>query len=65
MKFFMFVLIFVCVGLLLIVSNNNLALCQPDDLSKFSELCFVWADLVFENAQTISGEVVKLSWFPE
>ena len=65
MKIFIFILMFFIIGALLIISNNNLAMCKPENVEKFSELYVEWIDQIYLNAQGLTGEVVKLNWLPK
>ncbi|MCK4552737.1 hypothetical protein KAT80_00860 [Candidatus Pacearchaeota archaeon] len=65
MKIFIFILMFFIIGALLIISNNNLAMCQQSNVAKFSELYVEWFDGLYANSQILIKEIVKLNWFPE
>ena len=51
-------------GGLIIISNDNLAMNQSENFSNFSESYVGWIEQIYFNIQSITGDVVKLSWFP-
>ena len=65
MKFWIFVFMFVCISALLIISNNDLAMRDLGNVSKFLEIYFVWVGHVFSNFVSITGHVVDLDWLPK
>jgi len=50
---------------LLIISNNNLKMSEQKSINSFSKLYSGWINNIYENAQTLTGEIIKLSWAPE
>jgi len=64
MKSFIFILMFFIVGVLLIISNNNLSMYQQLNVVKFSELYVEWFDSLYANSQILVKEIIKLNWFP-
>ena len=50
---------------LLIISNNNLALSEKENLDQFLEFYRGWVNQIYFNSQTITGEAVKLDWAPD
>ena len=64
MKVLWVFVLFLCLGSLLIISNHNLALYKIENLSEFGKIFLVWADQVYSNLQTITGNVVELNWTP-
>lgn len=65
MKFLMFVVIFFIVSALLIVSNNNLRMNEQQNIEKFSELYSGWINHIFFNFKVLTGNAIKLDWFPQ
>jgi len=65
MKILTFILIFLVVGALFIIGENNLALKHPDNRDKFAELYMSWISKTFDNSRNLVGYVVKLDWLPE
>jgi len=65
MRFFLIVFILIIFSALVIISNNNLALYKQENISEFDGLYRCWVDQVFTNTKTITGEVVRMNWFPE
>ena len=49
---------------LLIISNNNLALFEDENVGKFSDLYVGWLDGIYKNAQVLTGNVVGMEWVP-
>ena len=65
MKLVILLLMFLVIGALLIISNNNLALYKDENIHEFKVLYIDWLDNVYKNAQTITGNLVKMRWLPE
>ncbi|GEM_PF-1280991 len=64
MKSFIFILMFFIFSVLLIISNNNLSMCQQANVVKFSELYVEWFDNLYLNFQILFKETVRLNWLP-
>ena len=64
MRFFIFLMMFVVLFSLLIISNNNLAMYKSENLGKFGDLFLVWLNKVYVNVQAITGSVVSQDWVP-
>ncbi len=64
MKILMFVLMFVIICALLIISNNDLEMYKHENIENFSKLYIQWGDQVYLNAQILTGEIIKLDWLP-
>ena len=65
MKIFIFIFMFFILSALLIISNNNLALHEKENLNQFSEIYTDWLNQVYINTQTITGNIVKMDWLPK
>lgn len=63
MKTVLFILIFLIVGSLLIIENNNLAMYKPENQKVFSEKVGVWFNQLYGNFQSMTGLAVKMNWF--
>jgi hypothetical protein len=64
MKFIILLFCFFIISALILISNNNLALIEDDNLKSFASLYVVWVDQVYENLQTITGHATKMNWVP-
>jgi hypothetical protein len=64
MRSLWFVFILFCIGALLIISNNNLALYNLSNMEKFLNLFSFWLEQIYSNILTITGRVVELNWIP-
>jgi len=64
MKIILFVLMFLVIGALLILSNNNLPLYKDENISQFKILYIQWLDDVYQNTQSITGNVIGMKWLP-
>jgi len=64
MRILLFLLIFILVGMLFIISNNNLAMIKQENISTFNRIYFSYLSDIFQNIMGISGNVVKLEWLP-
>lgn len=60
----MIILMFFVLGALLIVSNNNFALSEPENLAEFGDLYIDWLDKTFFNVKSITGYATGLKWVP-
>ncbi len=58
--FFMFFLL----SALLIISNENLDLSHEEDLAIFQGKYTEWLEVVFDNFQSITGDVTRMNWAP-
>jgi len=64
MRALLIILMFFVISALLIISNNNLYMIEDKGSSKFLELYGAWLDDVYSNTQTLTGQIVKMEWFP-
>ncbi len=64
MKIILFILMFLIIGALLILSNNNLPLYKDENIAKFKVLYVDWLDSVYKNTWTITGNAVNMKWMP-
>ena len=53
------------IGGLLIISNGELALSEPENIEIFMNEYAVWVSGLFENGITVLGYVVNTEWLPE
>ncbi len=58
-------IVFLVLSALIIISNNDLALYDDENLDKFGELYLGWIDKIYVNMQGITGEVVQREWLPK
>ncbi|MFH1308271.1 MAG: hypothetical protein ABIH72_05450 [archaeon] len=65
MKIIMFIVMFLIIGGLFIISENRLALRNPENFTKFGGLYFDWMGGVFNNGIEATGYVVKMDWLPD
>lgn len=65
MKAAIFLIKFLLIGALFIVSNENLALKDPGNFERFSSLYASWLGSVFDNGKQITGYVVQAHWVPD
>ncbi|MBS3085199.1 hypothetical protein J4225_00765 [Candidatus Pacearchaeota archaeon] len=65
MKTVLAIFIFFIFAALLIISNNNLAINNQENMRIFYELYGNWLNQIFFNTQKITGEIVKYPWLPE
>jgi hypothetical protein len=65
MKIFMISLMFFVIGALFIISNDNLRMNEQENIEKFSESYIEWINQIYLNIQALTGNVIKLDWFPE
>jgi len=65
MKIIMFLLLFLFVGGLFIISNQNLKLNSQKNLDLFFTEYRVWLNDLVDNTKTVSGFLIKMEWLPE
>ncbi len=65
MRTIILILIFLILGALFIVSNNNLALIKQQDRAEFDSSYTGWLQKLFSNSQNLVGSVVNMGWFPD
>ncbi len=61
----MFLLLFLFVGGLFIISNQNLKLNSQKNLDLFFTEYRVWLNDLVDNTKTVSGFLIKMEWLPE
>lgn len=49
----------------MIINNNDLKLSRQGDFQKFSGFYADWAGNFYFNVKSITGNIIKLDWFPE
>ena len=64
MKLIIIVLMLLVLGALLIISNNDLAFSDSENVGKFGDLFVEWADQLVFNLNSLTGNAVKLDWIP-
>ncbi|MBU3907311.1 MAG: hypothetical protein KKA64_03615 [Nanoarchaeota archaeon] len=65
MKTFLIIMMFFVIGALFVISNNNLAMSKQENIVKFTELYLGWVDNFSVNLKQVTGNVVRLEWFPD
>jgi hypothetical protein len=65
MKIVMLVVIFLCIGALFLISENNLVLKQHENITKFYSLYANWLNNIADNSIKLSGYIVKMDWLPK
>ena len=56
---------FLMIGALFIVSENNLALKDSGNIEKLGNLYFSWIGNLFQNSGQVMGYAVKMNWLPD
>jgi len=56
---------FIFIGALFIVSNQNLHLKNPEELSQFIDLFVAWLSTILSHASKITGYVANSEWLPQ
>ena len=65
MKLLIILLIFLILGALFIIGNENLALKDRENFDKFTDLYYDWLSTLFENGKTITGYIIDSEWLPD
>ena len=65
MRVIILFIIFLVIGALIIISNNNLALYKNENTVKFKDLYLEWINQILLNIQKVTGEVIRLDWSPK
>ena len=64
MKVIIVVMKFLFIGALYIISNQNIHILDPGQLSYFFASYSVWLVSLFTSAQGMTGYLSKVEWFP-
>jgi len=64
MKIYLIILLFLFIGALVIVSNDNLHLKSADEAKKFASLYYSWLLDTGSNMIKTTGYIVKFEWLP-
>ncbi|MBI2630553.1 hypothetical protein HYW76_05630 [Candidatus Pacearchaeota archaeon] len=65
MKIIMLLIMFLLIGALFIIYQNNLPLIYSENREKLVGLYFSWIGDLFDNSVSIIGNVVKMNWLPK
>ena len=65
MKILTIILMILVLCSLIIINNNDLDISNKQDIKKLSESYFKWTNQSTANIKTLTGNIVKLNWFPE
>ncbi|MBI2628982.1 hypothetical protein HYW74_02780 [Candidatus Pacearchaeota archaeon] len=64
MKTILIILVFLLINAFFIISNNNLALNNSDNLASLATNYFNWLEKIGNNLTTITGNIIRLNWMP-
>ncbi len=64
MKFILILLIFLLIGALFIISNENLHLREKEEAKKFAGLYYSWLFDIGKNVASVTAFVIKFDWLP-
>lgn len=65
MKLYFIIAFFVLLNAFFIISNNELSINNTENLKIFFILYVDWIKTTFNNILTISGNAIKMDWFPK
>ena len=65
MKLLILLLMFFTLSSLLIITNYNLSMQKQENIEKFYDLYLEWVDNIYSNSQFLTGNIIKLDWFPK
>ncbi len=65
MKIAILLVMFLVLSALLIISNNNLAFYKTENIDRFSSYYLGWMDQTYSNVEILTGNAIKLDWFPK
>ena len=65
MKLLILLLMFFTLSSLLIITNYNLSMQKQENIEKFYDLYLEWVDKIYSNSQFLTGNIIKLDWFPK
>jgi len=65
MKIVMSILMILLLGAFFIISQNNLALKNSENVDRFVSNYASWVGDVVKNIGSLTGYIVKLEWLPE
>jgi hypothetical protein len=64
MKLILFLLVFLFLGALLIISNHNIKFSSSEETKVFFNLWLGWFENLFDNMKSVTGYVVGYDWMP-
>lgn len=65
MKIIMIILMFLIIGALFVISNENLHLNDKKELERFYDSYYLWVGNVFNNLKSVTADVIKVDWLPK
>jgi len=65
MKILMLVIMFFCIAGFFIISQNNLALKDSENVDEFISLYKDWLGKTTKNLGNVAGHVIKMGWLPQ
>ena len=65
MKIYITIIKILFIGALFIISNENLALGEPENVSIFFDIFYSWLGNLFGHSVQIAGYVVNSEWLPQ
>lgn len=65
MKTLMLFIFFLLIGAFYIISNENIKMNSSENLNHFLDLYGSWFNKLLDNANIVSGYVIKMQWLPE
>ena len=64
MKITIVIVMFLLLGAFFIISQNNLALKNTENIDNFVSMYARWMTRIFDNGNSAVGYVVKMDWLP-
>lgn len=64
MRIILFLFLFFTLSALLIISNNNLAFSNPDNLLLFKQKYISWLGNIYFKVQNLTGNIIRANWLP-
>ena len=65
MRILIFLVMFLILGALFIISDNNLAMVKKENSQKFYQIYLGWTNKIYSNLKSMTGNVIRMDWFPE
>jgi len=65
MKLYLTIIKFVFIGILFIISNENLQMADPNDRAQFIDSLNSWKETILSHVSQITSFVINSEWLPE
>lgn len=64
MKILILLMMFLLIGAFFIISQENLALKEKENIDKFVGDYYEWIGSIIDNTGSLTGYIIKMKWLP-